>query len=225
MLSEQKQLLDERGFSDPIVMTSCYDLAEKMHLAIMEKQGVIFNPSEIVPICNEVNIKSVIETCLGRQALIWRARGFRKTIGDKAIPWHHDKHFQNQKNDPIDFNEIEGHLSIYIAFDDITESNGALIFLEGTHLHVEGLDRDTRIFREKTMEEHINPSIPDWFIQRSTTVPMPALHFIVFHPAIFHRSNAFQKGDPRCALAIRLVKDASYLSPEDSVEAVRIFED
>ena len=159
-LIAQKQLLDERGFSDPIALdeptNNSAHVLQTRQLIIDNRQWP-FTPSDIAPFFHCSNISQMVASCLGNQAQIWRARGFRKAAGDPVVPWHHDKHFQSPDNVQLEFDETEAHLSIYIAFDEITKGNGALTFLGGTHRNIDGFDRDARPFASKTLEEHLNP--------------------------------------------------------------------
>ena len=74
---------------------------------------------------------------------------------------------------------------------------GRLEYVSGSHLPIEGFDRDiARRIKE----------VPDAVQGRVTPLPLKRGQFVVFHSSVLHRSLAFGEGDRRVSLAARLAR-------------------
>lgn len=131
-------------------------------------------------------IAKTVETVFGDTLSVWRTNCFKKVGGSGEVAWHHDRHFENGDCE-IDFSSLDNHFSILIAITDMDEASGIMEFIPGSHIPVEGFNRDTRPFHKRTLQEHFI-DIPDFLLAMRVTVPLKRGEFVLFHSAVLHRS-------------------------------------
>ena len=116
----------------------------------------------------DANLQSVVSELFGNDLFVWRTNFFVKHQQDRdgrgtgANTWHHDRHFENG-NAPIDLFDTSNHFSILIALTDVGMNSGRVEYVKGSHLPIEGFDRD--------IPRHIR-EVPDVVQDRVTPLPV-----------------------------------------------------
>lgn len=152
-------------------------------------------------------IREGVRHLFGQGYLLWRTNFFHRAAGTPhaGVGWHHDKHFQNG-DDSVDFNEVEDHISIVIALDQIDHTNGPFQYIPGSFSGVVlGFDRDTRPYHKRPIEDHF-PALPAEITTMAVLMPIPAGHFCLFHSALLHGSPASDGAVARTSMVGRLVR-------------------
>ena len=150
----------------------------------------------------DANLQSVVSELIGKDLFLWRSNFFVKRQLDRdgrgtgENKWHHDRHFENG-NAPINLFDTSNHFSTLVALTDVGMSAGRIEYLKGSHLPIEGFDRD--------VPRHIK-EVPDVVRDRVTPLPLKRGQFVVFHSSLLHRSLAFGGGEGRISVAARLAR-------------------
>ena len=87
-----------------------------------------------------------------------------------------------------------------MALTDIGMDAGRLEYVKGSHLPIEGFDRD--------IPRHLD-EVPDVVQDRVTPLPLKRGEFVVFHSSLLHRSLAFGGGEGRISVAARLSRSGT----------------
>lgn len=174
------------------------------------------NP-RVVELLQDPMLETVIEDLCGPGYMLWRSAFFAKSVGAGEIGWHHDKHFQDGDAD-VQYDGLRSHISVFFGLTEVTQRNGMLELIPGTHRPVDDLERDVRPYHLRPPQEHLLNNLPDRFLRFRRALPVPAGSFFVFHSSILHRSAAHAGGTERLGLAIRLVKSDNVI-PDALVDA------
>jgi hypothetical protein len=150
-------------------------------------------------VCRRFNrdprLLDVIEAVVGPNILFWSDKVvFRSEETDFATPWHQDWPYWKGIH----------KVTLWIALDDIDESNGCLQFVRGSHRDTyehHGSSREAAIFSHQ-----LDAALAD--AARVVTVPAPAGTAVVFHDLTLHASHPNSAHTDRYALAISY-KDAA----------------
>lgn len=94
--------------------------------------------------------------------------------------------------------------TIWVALEDVTEENGALQVLPGSH-------RFSDTLRAPTLETDY-AHLQNYFLPRMTTIRMKAGEAIVFNHALFHSSFPNHSKQPRLAVTYGLIPAEAQLS-------------
>lgn len=129
----------------------------------------------------DTGLRSVVTECFGTDLLIWQTTFFLKYAGVGENKWHHDRQFENG-SDPIDLYDTSNHFSFVIALTDLGMDQGRLEYLRGSHLPIDGFDRDL---------PRISGELPEVVHDRITPLPLTRGQFAVFHSSVLHRSLAY----------------------------------
>ena len=129
----------------------------------------------------DANLQSVVSECFGKDLLLWQTKFFPKYEGVGENRWHHDRIIENG-NDPINVYDTSNHFSFVVALSDLGMDHGRLEYIKGSHLPIDGFDRDMpRLFDE----------MPEVVHDRITPLTFKRGEFAVFHSALLHRSLAY----------------------------------
>lgn len=220
--SPEAAALDSVGFCAPLPLAE----PERAATVVADHdwaKGYVKNPhvasQAVRHMLRDPGLVAAVRRFCGESLVLWRSAFFSKTEGSAEIGWHHDKHFQSGDAD-VRLDEIGSHFSILFGLTEITQRNGILEVVPGSHLPVEGLERDTRPFHKRPSSEHILRSLPENILAQRRPVPIPGGSFLVFHSAILHRSLPHVGGGDRLGMAIRLASadveiPAALATPDD----------
>ncbi len=135
-----------------------------------------------------------VASLFGEDILLWRTMFFNKDPLEKPIPWHQD----------FDDWPIEPYLviSAWIAIDDVTEENGCMRFIPGSH-------------RQYYPMVETGPDVLDGFPRMADPRSFDAINevaillkpgqFVLFNERLLHCSHANVSGRRRLGLAARYI--------------------
>ncbi len=144
----------------------------------------------------DANLQAAVADLAGKDLFIWRTNFFVKSDGTGQNKWHHDRHFENG-DAPIDIFETSNHFTLTIALTDIGMDQGRLEYIRGSHLPIDGFNRD--------IPRHFLDA-PDVVQDRVTPLPLRRGEFVLMHSSLLHRSLAFDQGERRASMAARLAR-------------------
>lgn len=130
-----------------------------------------------------------------------------KMPGDsKSTPWHQDAPYWPM--DPIDGPSWKGPLSIWIALDDVDESNGCMMFVPSSHTvgKLTGIDL---VHPQDLFQQAKHTHIPE---KRPIVVCMKAGSCTFHNGLTFHYAHANTTDRPRRVLAIIYMPDGTTYS-------------
>jgi len=153
------------------------------------------------------NLQSKAAELFGNSLFVWRTNFFVKNEGTGQNKWHHDRHFENG-NAPINLFDNRNHFSILVALTDIDMNAGRVEYVRGSHLPIDGWDRD--------IPRHIL-EVPDVVEDRVTPLPLERGQFVLFYSTLLHRSLAFGEGEGRISMAARIARAGTEI-PEYGAE-------
>jgi ectoine hydroxylase-related dioxygenase (phytanoyl-CoA dioxygenase family) len=163
-----------------------------------QKSGVYVGLSIRSPMCREFNrdprLLDAVEAAIGPNILFWSDKVVFKTDEtDFGTPWHQDWPYWKGIH----------KVTLWIALDDIDESNGCLQLVQGSHRapveHHAG--SSAQVFGHQLDPAAVDPT-------RIVTVPAPAGTGTLFHDLTLHASHPNRAHTDRYALAISY-KDAA----------------
>ena len=129
----------------------------------------------------DASLQSVVSEYFGKDLLLWQTKFFPKYPGVGENKWHHDRIIENG-NDPINIYDTSNHFSFVIALTDLEMDHGRIEYVKGSHLPIDGLDREMpRLFHE----------MPEVVHDRITPLTLKRGQFALFHSAVLHRSLAY----------------------------------
>jgi len=129
----------------------------------------------------DANLQSVVSDCFGKDLVLWQTKFFPKYAGVGENRWHHDRIIENG-SDPIRVYDTSNHFSFVVALSDLDMEHGRIEYIRGSHLPIDGFDRDMpRLFDE----------MPEVVHNRITPLTLKRGEFAVFHSALLHRSLAY----------------------------------
>ena len=89
-----------------------------------------------------------------------------------------------------------------MALTDIDMNAGRIEYVRGSHLPIDGFDRDIpRHFLE----------VPEVVQDRVTPLPLKRGQFVLFHSTLLHRSLAFGDGEGRISMAARVARTGTQI--------------
>ena len=145
------------------------------------------------------SVQTCIKELFGEDLFVWRSNFFVKSDGTGENKWHHDRHFENGC-ESIRIYDTSNHFTVTIALTDIGMNQGRLEFIKGSHLPIEGFDRDIpRHFVET----------PEVIASRVTPMPLRRGQFVLLHSSLLHRSLAFGSGERRISMAARIARSGT----------------
>ena len=153
----------------------------------------------------DTSLRNKLYELCSNDLFLWRTNFFMKVPGSQEIGWHHDKHFQSAEVDEIDFTEISSHFSVCMALEDMTDSNGSLEVILGSHVDLPDYTRDKRPYYSRPVDDHFTDAIPDRYLEKRRLVQIRTGEFLVFHSALMHRSLPYESGPPRVSFVSRYI--------------------
>ena len=220
-------LLNKRGILGPFSLSasSLLYLAELKDLSFSTTNYRNLHSEHLTvrSVLMDSNISDLVSALFGCKFFLWRSNFFHRDSGHMhpGVPLHHDKHFQSGDSE-INFYEIGKHLSLIIALDEINESNGAFIYIPGSHYGCPGrITRDVRPFEMRPLADHF-PDLPSHFSSQVNSINIPAGNFCIFHSALLHGSAPSAGLSGRTSMVGRLVTDDCVI-PQNCAEQVDIF--
>ena len=149
-------------------------------------------------IAHDPRILDAVEDVIGPDILVAGTTLFVKEPATEGfISWHQDARYIGLE--PHDW------VTAWLAISDVTEENGCMRMVPGTHnaplvAHVDTYGEDNMLTRGQT--------VPDVDEDASVPVPLKAGQLSLHHPRIVHGSGANRSGARRVGFAIQ-----SYISP------------
>ena len=129
----------------------------------------------------DANLQSVVADCFGKDLVLWQTKFFPKYEGVGENRWHHDRIVENG-DDPIRVYDTSNHFSFVVALSDLGVEHGRIEYIKGSHLPIDGFDREMpRLFDE----------MPEVVHDRITPLTLKKGQFAVFHSSLLHRSLAY----------------------------------
>jgi hypothetical protein len=129
----------------------------------------------------DASLQSVVAECFGKDLLLWQTKFFPKYQGVGENKWHHDRIIENG-DDPINIYDTSNHFSFVIGLTDLGMEHGRLEYIRGSHVPIDGLDRDM---------PRLHEGLPEVVHDRITPFTLKRGEFAVFHSAVMHRSLAY----------------------------------
>lgn len=181
-----------------------------------------------------------VEGILGPDLIMWRSELFPKYPGDEGTDWHQADTFAHASGAPqVEWPESDfgGTITVWTALTDVTEENGCLRFIPGTHeemfydeskemeykaeevnkLNKEGIKRGFFGYDYRNLQK--NPDFkPDE--SKAVSLTMKAGQFVIFWSTLMHSSLPnITKNITRLAVTARYVPSSVKIYPDtDSVE-------
>jgi non-heme Fe2+,alpha-ketoglutarate-dependent halogenase len=182
-----------------------------------------------------------VESILGPNLICWRSELFPKYPGDEGTDWHQADTFAHASGKPQvvwpNNSDFGGALTVWTALTDVTEANGCLRFMPGTHeemvydetkemkyspdevnkLEKDGIKRGFFGYDYRNLQKDPN-FIPDE--SKAVSIEMKAGQFVIFWSTLMHSSLPnITKDQTRMAVTARYVPAAVKIYPEtDTVE-------
>ena len=129
----------------------------------------------------DANLQSVVADCFGKDLVLWQTKFFPKYEGVGENRWHHDRIVEDG-DDPIRVYDTSNHFSFVVALSDLGMEHGRIEYIRGSHLPIDGFDRDM----PRLVDE-----MPDVVHERITPLTLGRGEFAVFHSSLLHRSLAY----------------------------------
>jgi len=129
----------------------------------------------------DANLQAVVAEHFGTDLLLWQTSFFLKYAGVGENKWHHDRQFENG-SDPINIYDTSNHFSFVVALTDLGMDQGRIEYVRGSHLPIDGFDRDM---------PRISTELPEVVHDRITPLPLNRGQFAIFHSSLLHRSLAY----------------------------------
>ncbi len=154
-------------------------------------------------------IADKLEGILGPEIICWRSEMFPKYPGDEGTDWHQADTFAHASGKPQvvwPMNEdFGGAVTVWTAFTDVTEENGCLRFIPGTHeemfydeskemqytpeevnkLEKDGIKRGFFGYDYRNLQKD-ESFVPDE--SRAVSIEMKAGQFVIFWSTLMHSS-------------------------------------
>ena len=151
---------------------------QQRHTTLLNRH-MAFKPMQ--ELFRDANLQAVVSEYFGTDLLLWQTKFFPKYQGVGENKWHHDRIIENG-SDPINIYDTSNHFSFVVALTDLGMDDGRIEYIKGSHLPIDGFDREMpRLFKE----------MPEVVHDRITPLPLKRGEFAVFHSALLHRSLAF----------------------------------
>ncbi len=154
----------------------------------------------------DANLQAQVSDHFGNDLFLWRSNFFIKKEGTGENIWHHDRQFENGSA-PINLFDTSNHFSILMALTDISLDAGVVEYVKGSHLPIEGFDRDR-------MPRHVT-ELPNAVHNNITPLPLEKGQFVLFHSSLMHRSLAFGGGNTRISMIGRLARIGTDMPPDN----------
>ena len=151
----------------------------------------------------DANLQAVVADLAGEDLFVWRTNFFVKSDGTGQNKWHHDRHFEDGDR-PINLFDTTNHFTLTVALTDIGMTEGRIEYVRGSHLPIDGWDRD--------IPRHIE-EVPPVVQDRVTPLPLRRGQFVLLHSSLLHRSLAFGAGERRVSMAARLARTGTAIPP------------
>lgn len=139
------------------------------------------------------NLIKILTELIGPNIHCWDTLFWLKKPGDgKTVSFHQDNTYWNFRNPEL-------ALTVWVAFDDVTEEHGSIEYVNGSHRpepknHKDVKSENNLLMRGQTVDQ----AIPDDRIK--TTVP--AGHVLIHNPFMIHGSGANKSSAPRVAMGM-----------------------
>jgi ectoine hydroxylase-related dioxygenase (phytanoyl-CoA dioxygenase family) len=158
----------------------------KTHLLFTWADALVHHPK----------ILDAVEDVIGPDILCWNVNFFIKEAASPGfVSWHQDSTYWGLDPDEV--------ITAWIAFTDVTEENGYMQFIPGSHKvdqlpHVDTFHKDNLLSRGQEIAVEVDKS-------RAVGVPLKAGEMSLHHIKLVHGSAANRTGDRRIGLAIRYI--------------------
>lgn len=143
-------------------------------------------------LCTLPQILERVADLLGPDLLLWHTRYFDKPAGGPPIPWHQDAPFW-----PIDKKKC---VSVWLALEDVQESNGAVMVVPGSHKM-----QLPQVRSAGTGRFHRKADITGVDVSSATPLTLRRGEFYLFHSWLLHRSDSNKSSDSRLAIAMQFI--------------------
>lgn len=218
-----KETFDKNGWVGPLSIMSKEDASKyydvitstDLELDLMNsdyrcKSNVLF------PWVNEISRNPILikhlESIIGPNIHCWDTLFWIKKPGDgKDVSFHQDSTYWN-------FSEKHKAVTVWFAFNDVTEEHGSLEYVQGSHLvfqkrHIDLKTDSNLLMRGQT----VDVDIPKERIKTS----VPAGSILIHSPYIIHGSGQNRTNTPRVAMGMIFAstecKPILNISPESTI--------
>ncbi len=157
------------------------------HLVIPEINDLVQDPRVLDP----------VESILGPDLLLWSTNFFIKEAETPDfVSWHQDLRYWGLDDD-------SGEITVWVAIGDVSQENGAMRFISGSHKHELMAHRDTfgtenQLTRGQELEVEVDES-------RAVTVELRSGEISIHHGRLFHASGPNLSGKRRIGIALRYI--------------------
>ena len=149
-------------------------------------------------------ISEVIQL-LGEDIILWGSSLFcKKEKNGKETPWHQDGEYWPIK--PLE------SVTVWLSIDEVTEENGPLQYIPGSHLDRKLAEHNTLNSTNVTLNQTLK-NIDEIKDQAKSVILKPGM-FSMHDVYLFHGSRANNSGKRRAGLTYRYMPASSYFDHE-----------
>lgn len=170
-------------------------------------------------------IVDAIERLLGPDIVLWESDWSVKRAGTgDYIPWHQDSPYWNLSTDQV--------VSAWVAIGDVTEENGAMQVVLGSHQQgqIGQVDAEGNLYQayatgQRTTDENCMfpfAHLSDEYAQQATSVVLTSGEFSIHSVHLIHGGGPNPSDQDRIGFAMRYISaNTRYKGDIDSVTAIR----
>ena len=147
------------------------------------------------------NILDLVEQVIGPDIILWNSSFFAKPAGNgKKTPWHQDGEYWPIK--PLE------SVTVWLSIDEVTEENGPLQYIPGSHLDRKLAEHNTLESTNVTLNQTLKNV--DEIKEQAKSVHLNPGMFSLHDVYLFHGSRANNSGKRRAGLTYRYMPATSF---------------
>ena len=220
LIKEQIQTYNKEGL---IISSTCLsnDKVKELNLALNKYlenhkddntefvSGLYERDSEFLKFAVYPEIINEVKQLIGEDIILWGSSLFCKAekTGNET-PWHQDGEYWPIK--PLE------SLTVWLAIDEVTNENGPLQYIPGSHL-------DKKLVEHKTLDKKnitLNQTLKnvDEIVNQAKSVVLKPGMFSIHDVFLFHGSQANMSGKRRAGLTYRYMPATSFFDHDGAKE-------